>query len=150
MNNELKDRIKKLKNWLSEVSDLPKADLPEEDSCNNDLEVGSPSDHDLPIWFAAQRAVTSYKQLLSSAGPRGRLLGKLLTWGGFLPPAPEIQFELQEDDIASEPYLRSEIVILMLLDDFFVHAPAIFNLLNESLCRWRLCIAIVGLIVTYK
>lgn len=65
-------------------------------------------DRDLPIWLAAQEAVSRYEGFLSSIGPRSRLLRKFLTWVGVLPPSPEVPFEFDsENNVATEPHLRS-------------------------------------------
>lgn len=64
------------------------------------------SNSELPIWLAAQRAVSRYEGLLSPVGPRGRLLRKLLTWIGLAPPTLETPFQVETNINASEPYLR--------------------------------------------
>lgn len=63
-------------------------------------------DRELPIWMAAQSAVSRYEGILSSMGPRGRLLRRLFTSIGLLPPMREQPFKLNDDNKASEPYLR--------------------------------------------
>lgn len=64
-------------------------------------------DKDLPIWLAAQEAVSRYEGFLSSIGPRSRLLRKFLTLVGVLPPSPEVPFEFEsENNVATEPHLR--------------------------------------------
>lgn len=60
------------------------------------------SDSDLPIWLAAQRAVPRYEGLLSSVGPRGRLLRRLLTWTGIIPSVPETSLQIDTANTTSE------------------------------------------------
>lgn len=72
----------------------------------NVLEEGSELVQELPIWVASQRAAARYEAFLSSAGPRERLLQKLLTWIGLAPPTPETRPELKNDNNATDPYLR--------------------------------------------
>ncbi|KAJ4776812.1 hypothetical protein LUZ62_061069 [Rhynchospora pubera] len=62
---------------------------------------------ELPIWIAAQRAVSRYEGLLSPVGPRGRLVRKLLTWTGLIPSLPEasVNFEIDNKKYL-ENYLR--------------------------------------------
>lgn len=63
------------------------------------------TDSDLPIWLAAQRAIPLYEGVLSSVGPRGRLIRKLLTRIGLLPPMSEASVILDSDSKHSETYL---------------------------------------------
>ncbi|KAL2892703.1 30S ribosomal protein S8 [Bienertia sinuspersici] len=64
-------------------------------------------DRNLPIWLAAQEAVSRYEGFLSSIGPRSRLLRKFLAWVGVITPTPEVPFEVDsENDVATEPHLR--------------------------------------------
>ncbi|KAK3428484.1 hypothetical protein EUGRSUZ_E00011 [Eucalyptus grandis] len=101
---EVKDWTKKFKHWVLEASDLQNSDFLE--ILDGTFEVGSQLNQELPIWLAAQKAVTRYKGILSSTGPRGRLLRKLLIWTGLVPPMPETPFEFKGDNDESEPYLR--------------------------------------------
>nr|GMC82887.1 uncharacterized protein LOC109180802 isoform X1 [Ipomoea batatas] len=78
---------------------------------------------DLPIWKAAQRAATHYEEILSAAGPRGRLLRKFLTSIGLLPSTPQQEFELHVDNTdPSEPHLRPVFLPRISLGDIW--APA--------------------------
>lgn len=94
-----------MKLWLEELSLFQQSYSYKEQTSDYLLDVGKLSDSDLPIWLAAQKAVTRYEGLLSSVGPRGRLLRKLLTWSGLIPSTTETTFELQNDNTASELYL---------------------------------------------
>ncbi|KAJ0726795.1 hypothetical protein HanPI659440_Chr12g0474411 [Helianthus annuus] len=96
--------------WMKRIKEFPvfrKSDMLEQPLSSDDMfSVDQLSDEDLPIWLAAQRAVARYEGILSSAGPRGRLLRKLLTWTGLVPSMPQKIYNLEEDITASEPYLR--------------------------------------------
>ncbi|XP_024024060.1 uncharacterized protein LOC21387328 [Morus notabilis] len=98
------DWAKRLKLWLQELVLFQQSFQQNEGTCNDMLGVDQLSDKDLPIWIAAQRAVSRYEGLLSPVGPRGRLLRKLLTWIGLVSPTPEAPFEPDGDTHASEPY----------------------------------------------
>ncbi|KAK9075011.1 hypothetical protein SSX86_003330 [Deinandra increscens subsp. villosa] len=98
--------MKRMKLWFKEIPVLKKSDMYDQLMTDDMLGVDQLSDEDLPIWLAAQRAVARYEGILSSAGPRGRLLRKLLTWTGLVPAMPEKIFNLPSDITASEAYLR--------------------------------------------
>lgn len=95
-----------MKLWLKEIPVLRKSDMFDQPMTDDRLRVDQLSDEDLPIWLAAQRAVARYEGILSSAGPRGRLIRKLLTWTGLIPSMPQQISNLHSDIIASEAYLR--------------------------------------------
>lgn len=98
--------VMRIKLWLKE---MPLVWWPypyDEQMSDNMLGVDQLSDKDLPIWIAAQRAVSRYEGILSSVGPRGRLIRKLLTWIGFIPSIPEKPSDLDSEITASESYLR--------------------------------------------
>ncbi|KAL9270927.1 hypothetical protein AKJ16_DCAP12164 [Drosera capensis] len=77
-------------------------------------------DADLPIWVAAQRAASRYEGLLSSLGPRRRLLRKFLTWMGLIQSMPEMPLELGDDNTpAVEPYLRPVSISRITLTDIW-------------------------------
>ena len=105
-----------MKLWLEELSLFQQSYSYKEQTSDYLLDVDKLSDSDLPIWLAAQKAVTRYEGLLSPVGPRGRLLRKLLTWSGLIPSTTETTFELQNDNTASELYLG---FVLMKLYPFF-------------------------------
>jgi len=70
---------------------------------------------ELPIWLAAQRAVARYEGILSPVGPRGRLLRRMLSKIGLIPPLPETPFEVHNDNNTPEPHLRFAPQIIILL-----------------------------------
>ncbi|XP_077245605.1 DUF3754 family protein, putative (DUF3754) isoform X7 [Tasmannia lanceolata] len=109
---EMKNWIERVKLWLKELS-LAEREL------NDQLSVDQSSDNDLPIWFAAKRAVPRYEDLLASIGPRGRLLRKLLVWIGFIPSKTEAPFALDSDTTISEPYLRPNCLRRISLNDIW-------------------------------
>uniref|UniRef100_A0ACD6A972 Uncharacterized protein n=2 Tax=Avena sativa TaxID=4498 RepID=A0ACD6A972_AVESA len=81
--------IDKLKLWLKEQTYAENSLLLIENYSQDTLISDQLPDADLPIWIAAQRAVSRYEGFLSPVGPRGRLLRKLLTWTGLIPSLPE-------------------------------------------------------------
>ncbi|KAL5549614.1 hypothetical protein UlMin_004845 [Ulmus minor] len=78
--------------------------LKKDTSSDDVLGVDELSDKELPIWLAAQRAVSRYEGRLSPIGPRERLLRRLFTWSGLISPTPETTFKPDGDSNASEPY----------------------------------------------
>ncbi|KAD3640282.1 hypothetical protein E3N88_29505 [Mikania micrantha] len=98
--------IKRMELWFKEMPVLRKSEKYDQPMTDDMFRVDQVSDEDLPIWLAAQRAVARYEGILSSVGPRGRLLGKLLTWTGLIPSMPQKIFNLHSDITASEAYLR--------------------------------------------
>lgn len=92
--------------WLKKLTVLQQTNPFSEQSSDNLLQVDQLSDDELPIWLAAQRAVTRYEGILSPIGPRGRLLRKFLIWSGLISPMPRESFDLESDVTTSEPYLR--------------------------------------------
>lgn len=121
-----------MKVWLKEVSVFRKSYIFDEQMDDDDVikaqGVEEMSDKELPIWIAAQRAVARYEGILSSSGPRGRLLRKLLMWTGLIPSMPEKIFNLESDITSSESYLR------------------FFFLLNTCLLIWINDVFILGII----
>lgn len=103
---EVQDWTEKMKIWLKELSVIQQAFGTNEQTSDDLLGVDQLSDRDLPIWLAAQRAVSRYEGILSPVGPRGRLLRKLLSWIGLISLTPETPFELDGDANASDPYAR--------------------------------------------
>lgn len=104
--DEAQEWIRRLKLWLEEVSLFQQTYFNNEQNSENLLRVDRLSESDLPIWLAAQRAVSRYEGFLSPVGPRGRLLKKLLARVGLIPSTPETPFQLDSDSSVSEPYLR--------------------------------------------
>ncbi|XP_022149396.1 uncharacterized protein LOC111017815 isoform X2 [Momordica charantia] len=138
---EIQEWVKRLRPWVSELpisQQLFRYD--EEDSADlvGDNRI---SDRDLPIWLAAQSAVSRYEGILSSMGPRGRLLRRLLTWIGLLPPMPEQPFKLDDDNKASEPYLRPIFISRISLSDIW--RPAMKNCGNDIWKRLKTSISIL-------
>ncbi|XP_031251088.1 uncharacterized protein LOC116108987 isoform X3 [Pistacia vera] len=103
---EVQDIIKRTKLWLKELSFFQQSYFSNEETSDSLLDADQLSDGELPIWLAAQKAVSRYEGFLSPVGPRGRLLRKLLTNIGFTSPTPETTFQLEANSNASEPYLR--------------------------------------------
>lgn len=103
---EVQSWTKRLKLWMGDMPNNQKSY-----SLNDDMSESFPNEDQvskssLPIWLAAQRAAPRYEGLLSSVGPRGRLLRKIMTWTGFVTPKSDTPSELEIDDAASEPYAR--------------------------------------------
>ena len=103
---EVQEWTKRIKLWLKELSVFQQLFLNNQHASDDLLGVDQLSDTDLPIWLAAQRAVSRYEGILSPVGPRGRLLRKLLSWSGLIPPTPETPHELDSDSNAPELYKR--------------------------------------------
>ncbi|KAI4369817.1 hypothetical protein MLD38_018220 [Melastoma candidum] len=100
------DLVQALKKWLLDIPDYQISDIRNGLFSYNSLEEASEYGQELPMWLAAQRAVTRYEGILSPSGPRGRLLRRLLAWTGLVPPMREAPFELEDDNDKSEPHLR--------------------------------------------
>ena len=122
--DKVQDWIRRLKLWLEEVSLFQQTYFNNEQNSKNTLRVNQLSDRDLPIWLAAQRAVSRYEGFLSAAGPRGRLLRKLLARFGLIPPTPKTPVQLDSDSSVSEPYLR---FVKPKIFIFFTHEELVFN-----------------------
>ncbi|KAJ9564836.1 hypothetical protein OSB04_000802 [Centaurea solstitialis] len=120
--------LKRIKRWFKEAGLFKKSYMFDKDKPLPDDMLGADqlSDKDLPIWLAAQRAVARYEGILSSAGPRGRLLRKLLTWTGLIPSVPEQIFNLDSDITASESYLRPIFLSRISLSDIWEPASRRF------------------------
>ncbi|KAI8572983.1 hypothetical protein RHMOL_Rhmol01G0243600 [Rhododendron molle] len=105
--------------WLKKLTILQQTNPSSEQSSDNLLQVDQLSDNELPIWLAAQRAVTRYEGILSPVGPRGRLLRKFLIWSGLISPMPRESFDLESDVTTSEPYLRPIFLSRITLGDLW-------------------------------
>uniref|UniRef100_A0A2N9EK51 Uncharacterized protein n=1 Tax=Fagus sylvatica TaxID=28930 RepID=A0A2N9EK51_FAGSY len=84
----------------------PKAETPIDE---NEIQINNQGGMCNYITYAMSllhRAVTRYEGILSPVGPRGRLLRKLLSWIGLIPPEPETPYELDTDSNAPELYKR--------------------------------------------
>ncbi|KAJ6801128.1 uncharacterized protein M6B38_199855 [Iris pallida] len=98
--------IESVKLWLKEQYSLEgMLSIGEKKSGN--MKYDQILESDLPIWIAAQRALPLYEGLLSSAGPRGRLIRKLLNWIGILPSPAEASTDFFSDTKQSDSYMRS-------------------------------------------
>ncbi|XVF72891.1 hypothetical protein PTKIN_Ptkin12aG0157100 [Pterospermum kingtungense] len=117
--DEAQEWIRRLKLWLEEVSLFQQTYFNNEQNSENLPSVDQLSDRDLPIWLAAQRAVSRYEGLLSPVGPRGRLIKKFLARVGLIPPTPETPFQLDGDCSVSEPYLRPTFLSRISLNDIW-------------------------------
>lgn len=116
---EVQEWTKRMKLWLEELSVFQQL-LRYSQNASDDLPgVQQLSDRDLPIWLAAQRAVSRYEGILSPVGPRGRLLRKLLSWIGVIPATPEVPYESDGDSNASEPYKRPIFLSRISLSDIW-------------------------------
>ncbi|XP_060669499.1 uncharacterized protein LOC107428209 [Ziziphus jujuba] len=118
---EAQEWTKRLKLWLKDYLLFEQSFQYDERTSDGPLGVDQLSDRDLPIWLAAQRAVFRYEVFLSPVGPRGRLLRKLLTWIGLIPPTPGTPFDVDSDAIASEPNTRF-VAVLFSLPSYFIVA----------------------------
>ena len=98
--------IGKIKLWLQEQFSLESTLSYGENSSDNQMQRDEIADSDLPIWIAAQRAIPRYEGFLSSVGPRGRLIRKLLNRIGLLPSMSEASINLDTDPKHSKTYLR--------------------------------------------
>uniref|UniRef100_A0A0D9WKT6 Methyltransferase n=1 Tax=Leersia perrieri TaxID=77586 RepID=A0A0D9WKT6_9ORYZ len=99
--------IEKLKVWLKEQTYAENSILLIENSSWDKLRSDKLPDADVPIWIAAQRAVSRYEGILSPVGPRGRLLRRLLTWTGLIPSLPEETIKSDKIDTKDlEGYVR--------------------------------------------
>lgn len=103
---EVQEWSERMKLWLKDLSVFQQSSLYNQCVSDDLSAVQQLSDRDLPIWLAAQRAVTRYEGILSPVGPRRRLLKKLLSWIGLIPPTPETPYELDNDSNSSESYKR--------------------------------------------
>ncbi|KAK3024608.1 hypothetical protein RJ639_043936 [Escallonia herrerae] len=117
---------KRIKLWLKEMPPFQQSSTFDEQIYQSSLDIDHLSEEDLPIWLAAQRAVTRYEGILSSVGPRGRLLRKLLMWIGFIPSTPEETSRLDSDIAASEPYLGPIFLSRISLSDIWEPASRKF------------------------
>lgn len=98
----------KFKRWLEELS-LHSYN----EKIYDDLKGIEIQSNDLPIWMAAQKAITRYEGILSEVGPRERLLRKFLAWIGLIPSTPEKAFDLHSDSNSSESNLRFDVERLL-------------------------------------
>ncbi|KAG9455368.1 hypothetical protein H6P81_008272 [Aristolochia fimbriata] len=100
--DELQELIERFNIWLKDLTLSERGDA-YSDATVNDQAL---ADSVLPIWVAAQRAIPRYEGFLSSIGPRGRLLRKMLMGVGLIPSSPNTSFEFDKESMMSEPHLR--------------------------------------------
>jgi len=98
--------IDKLREWLKEQTYADNSLLLIENSSWDKLSSDQLPDDDVPIWIAAQRAVSRYEGILSPVGPRGRLLRRLLTWTGLIPSLPEATIKTDDETKHLEGHVR--------------------------------------------
>ncbi|CAO2835135.1 unnamed protein product [Amaranthus hypochondriacus] len=127
--------IKRTQLWFQEISQFQQLYSPKTKTLDDISIFDQDLDEDLPIWLAAQEAVSRYEGFLSSLGPRSRLLRKFLAWIGVLPPTQEFSCELDSDDnLATEPHLRPLLLSRITLNDIW--RPATRKYCGNSL--WRM------------
>ncbi|KAL6134852.1 hypothetical protein ACLB2K_067080 [Fragaria x ananassa] len=131
---EVQDWTEKMKVWLKELSVFQQAFRTNEQTSDDLLGVDQLSDRELPIWLAAQRAVSRYEGILSPVGPRGRLLRKLLSWIGLISLTPETPFELDGDANSSDPYARPIFLSRRSLSDIW--RPASWKYCDKNI--WKM------------
>ncbi|KAK4482583.1 hypothetical protein RD792_009746 [Penstemon davidsonii] len=108
----------KLSIWLKEFSLFLKQHSYNEQILD-DLQGHDMLSRDLPIWVAAQKAVTRYEGILSAVGPRERLLRKFLTWIGVVPSTPQQAFDLGSNSSGSESHLSPSFLSRISLSDIW-------------------------------
>ncbi|KAL8479122.1 hypothetical protein ACS0TY_025620 [Phlomoides rotata] len=106
--------VYKFKRWLEELS-LRSYD----EKIYDDIKGTEILSSDLPIWVAAQKAITRYEGILSEVGPRERLLRKFLAWIGLIPSTPEQAFDLHSDSTSSESNLSPSFLPRISLSDIW-------------------------------
>ncbi|ERN08195.1 hypothetical protein AMTR_s00018p00182200 [Amborella trichopoda] len=117
--------FKGIRSWLKTPSRLKELFSENERSSHGDpLGAELQSDSDLPIWLAAQKAVSRYEDFLSSVGPREILFRKLLVWSGFLPALPTVSVVLDCESTISEPHLRPNFLPRVSLSDIWKPATS--------------------------
>ncbi|KAG2370937.1 uncharacterized protein HKW66_Vig0211110 [Vigna angularis] len=109
--HEIENWTESLRLWLKELSVFQKSLLYNDPDSDEHIGINQEPNAELPIWLAAQRAVARYEGILSQVGPRGRLLRRMLSWIGLIPPLPETPFEVHNDNNTPEPHLRSAILL---------------------------------------
>ncbi|KAK7262040.1 hypothetical protein RIF29_28368 [Crotalaria pallida] len=117
--HEVQSWTERLRLWLKELSVFQKSLLYNEHASDEQIGANQEPSGELPIWLAAQRAVARYEGILSPVGPRERLLRRLLSWIGLIPPTPETPFQVDNDSSAPEPYLRPTFLSRISLGDIW-------------------------------
>ncbi|RYR50840.1 hypothetical protein Ahy_A07g037443 isoform C [Arachis hypogaea] len=117
--HRLQSWAERLRLWIKELSLFKKSLLYDEHASDEQMGPNNAPNGELPIWLVAQRAVARYEGILSPIGPRERLLRRLLSWIGLIPPTPEAPFEVDNDSNTSEPYLRPTFLSRISLSDIW-------------------------------
>ncbi|XP_059288297.1 uncharacterized protein LOC132041616 isoform X2 [Lycium ferocissimum] len=125
---------KKIKLWSKSFPIFQQTSSDNQHISNKPFEVDTLSENDLPLLKAALNAVTRYEENLSAAGPRGRLLKKLLVLIGVLPSTNKQQVELEIDDTETESHLRPIFLSRISLSDIW--EPASRKLCGNDF--WRI------------
>ncbi|XP_042436192.1 uncharacterized protein LOC122022299 isoform X2 [Zingiber officinale] len=97
--------MEKAKSWLRENYALESTLSFGESTSRDQAKIDQIEDSGLPVWLAAQKAVSLYEGLLSPIGPRGRLIRRLLAWIGVISSPPEVSIEF-ENEVYPDIYLR--------------------------------------------
>ncbi|WVY99614.1 hypothetical protein V8G54_025684 [Vigna mungo] len=117
--HEIQNWTESLRLWLKELSVFQKSLLYNDPASDEHIGINQEPNAELPIWLAAQRAVARYEGILSQVGPRGRLLRRMLSWIGLMPPLPETPFEVHNDNNTPEPHLRPTLLSRISLNDIW-------------------------------
>lgn len=117
--HEVQNWTERLRLWLNELSVFQKLLLYNDPVSDEQIGINQVPNAELPIWLAAQRAVARYEGILSPVGPRGRLLRRLLSWIGLIPPLQETPFDVHNDNNTPEPYLRPTFLSRISLSDIW-------------------------------
>ncbi|KAK9757686.1 hypothetical protein RND81_01G179200 [Saponaria officinalis] len=126
-NEDISLLIKKIQLWVQETSINQQTYTSQMQNLDNMLKVDEDLDRDLPIWLAAQKAVSRYEGFLSSIGPRRRLIRKFLAWIGILPSIPEVPVGFDsESSSVSEPHKRPVLLSRISLNDIWRPATSQF------------------------
>ncbi|XP_055802688.1 uncharacterized protein LOC129871739 isoform X2 [Solanum dulcamara] len=125
---------KKIKLCLKHFPIFQQTSSDNQHKSNKPFEVDTLSENDFPLSKAAQNAVARYEENLSAAGPRGRLLKKLLVLIGVLPSTHKQQVELEIDVTETESYLRPIFLSRISLSDIW--EPASRKLCGNDF--WRM------------
>ncbi|XP_024183228.1 uncharacterized protein LOC112188360 [Rosa chinensis] len=141
---EVQEWTEKMRLWLKEFSVIQQAFRTNEQTSDDLLGVDQLSDRELPIWLAAQRAVSRYEGILSPVGPRGRLLRKLLSWIGLISLTPETPFEFDADANASDPYARPIFLSRISLSDIW--RPATWKYCEKNI--WKMLKTSVSILLS--
>ncbi|KAI5432042.1 hypothetical protein KIW84_035975 [Lathyrus oleraceus] len=104
--HEMHSWTERFRLWLKELSVFKKSLLHNGNALDEQIGVNQVPNEELPIWLAAQRAVTRYEGILSPVGLRERLLRGLLSWIRLIPLKSETSFQVENDGDSAEPYLR--------------------------------------------